>query len=868
MYPEESIQNVFHAMRIDPALRQIFNSEMPTWLTLSQLNHETATSDGKCYTSCLTRGLQWAQTLGDAARNGFKMVYAPIDQHEWFKPSLAYYTTLLHKRLMGETVLETKLMNGNRFDAHVYSHCTRNESGAFTIYGVNTADDRARVLAKMPLMRSGNEYLEYVLTVNSANGKVQLNGNDIIEGMPLTLSPVVKTKRFQKPAILSMPAHSVGFWVFSKARVVECEREHDVDQAKYTKWGKTSSEQLLVQLIREEIERDNEMEKNLIGKTKSMNRERRSIPNEIEKDHKLNAIKKNVNGGDNGIHKRNRRSIDAEMTAARHRRAGNLINLIYNEMDTLKHGQTHSPLKSDAIRSKRHINALSRLLEKFELKKPAFNFKPSTFKLSAAAIPPITAVHDIYSVNSAERKVFDSVENPELPAGDIHFDFEEMANGAANPANGAYVGAENGVARNQEIQEAPVVNEPIQGPEEVIAPGNHEMYYESLFGDAPLPQTPSPPQPFNQPGMTLVNPQQQPRFDELWEMDAAQFPSMPSLAAKQPTQDQDPAINTNIDFVVKELQPTWQMNHENLQKARNQMQKFYPPSISSTKISSLLPNVARPQPIRSPFFDSAEKRFFETRRRRRRSINAHMNDEIEQRVQNMAGKRMEPRDSGEYNNLDDAIGKLSILDRALKIVAEMDRKTDQGSKQQTDLEKITAELKKLGEFVAQSASSLSPPSAAAAAVTPDENTQKRCKILSKSMEQRCLREPALPVLGLFKRENEDKAKKPTGPIKKLLAKVKENQRHKRSISDSLDEIMSNNIHLNEIPRELFGETRPIEVKFVKKPYERKEEKPLLKKVYDSAIEPVPEMLRAVKKTVNKLVDSVTQQVYGFWKMWS
>lgn len=845
---------------------------MPVWLTLTQ----TAASNGNRYMSCMTKGLKWAQTLGDASRSGFKMVYTPIDQHEWFKPSLTYYTTLLHKRLMGGTVLDTKILNGNRFDAHIYSHCMRNVSGAFTIYGVNTAAEKSNVLAKMPPMRAGTEYMEYVLTVNSGNGKVQLNGRDIEEDMPL--DPAVKSKRFNKPAVLLMPAHSVGFWVFSKATLPECERALDVDQTRYTRLGKTSSEQLLQELIQEEVQREDEMEKNSIDQTISTRRERRAIQNDIEKGYKLNAIKRNVNDDENGIHKRNRRAINEEIAASRLRRAGNLMLFVYNEMDLNKGRYIHLPFlaKLDSEippkRAKRHINGLSRLLEKFEFKKPAFNFKPPPFKLGAAAIPPITAVHDIYKVNPAEHKIFNSVENPELPTGDVHFDFEEMANGAQNPANPV---AENTgynlaeiPAQSAPIQEIPIVNEPIPEvvPETLHAQNPPEQYYESLFGDAPLSQTPPPPPPpqqFHSPAATIVAPQQSPRFDELWEMEAAQFPSMPSLAPKQPTQEQNPAINTNIEFVVKELQPTWQMNQENMEKARNNLQKYYQPPLGNAKISSLLPNVARSQNILSPFFDSAEKRFFETRRRRR-SIDAGMNEEIEERVQEMAAKRPHSKESGEYNDLDDAIDKLSILDRALKIVADIDptRHPDQN----TDLAKIAADLKRLGEIVTKNMGNVPSSTPPTVRTTDDENIQKRCKILSKSLEQRCLREQINPLVALFKHENEDKAKKSTGPIKKLLAKVKEIQRHKRSIGYSDDEILANDIRLNDIQTELFGEAKPKGINFVKTPYVRRQDNrvPEKKSKSDLPQEPVPKILRAVKTTVNRLLDSVARHVVSLW----
>lgn len=847
LHPEKSVDNVFDESAVDIALDTILSSDTPVWLTLAQLNNQTSA------TNSLAKGLNWARTLGDASRIGFKMIYAPIDQQEWFEPTLSYYTTLLHKRLMGRTVLDSNLLNGNQFNTHMYTHCTPNSNGAFVIYGVNMADSEANVQAKMPPIRSGSDYKEYVLTVNQYSGKVQLNGIDIVEGRPLI--PINKPKRLALPAHLSLPARSVGFWVFSNAELPACERNLDEEPLRLPTLPKTSSEELLQLLIREDIQRDDDMEKNPISRMRvDGHRMRRSVPNAIEKEHKINSIQQNAHVNDNEIHKRDRRSIDDDMAAARSRRADNLL---LNEFEAMKQQQINLPFaaKMDTAtglkRPKRQIgNALTRLMEKIELKKPSFNLKPPTFKLPQIALPPITAVHDIYPPNSAERRVFHSVENPNLPAGDVHFDFEEMANGAPNPANANYEPQpQNGPGPiNREIQEVPMVNDPVRDgmPEDLNVPNTPDQYYESLFGDAPIALTPPPlVQPYHHMPPAEMGPPPPARYEELWEMDAAQMPPMPSLAPKQSNQPQEAPVNTNIDFVVKETQPTWQKNQENLQKARESLQKFYPPA---SKISSLLMNVARPQNFRSPFFDSTE-----TRRRRRRSIDAEMNEEIERRVKELGVKRPQAKDSGEYNNLDSAIEKLSILDRALKIVAEMDRSEHRES--ETDFGKISTELKKLGEIVAQNAGSaalLPPPPS----TSNDIELHKQCKIMSKSMEQRCLREPARPFVTLMKHVTDTTAKKVAGPIKKLLSRVQANQRNKRSADEV---ILENDIRLNEIPTEIFGDVKVAD--FVKMPYVRIEEKPAPKGLIE---EELPKILNAIKGTFDRLVTTATDQMTTWW----
>lgn len=138
-------------MNVDPALRTILNGEPPVWLSLLQKN-----TDSKNPLTQMKQGLNWAQILGDAAKNGFKVIYAPIIRQTWYENSMTYYTTLLHKRIIGQTVFDTKMFNGNRFDTHFYAHCTKNMSGSFTLFGVNAADSSLDITAKLPFLSGEN----------------------------------------------------------------------------------------------------------------------------------------------------------------------------------------------------------------------------------------------------------------------------------------------------------------------------------------------------------------------------------------------------------------------------------------------------------------------------------------------------------------------------------------------------------------------------------------------------------------------------------------------------------------------------------------------------------------------------------------
>lgn len=115
-YSDENIDDFFSSMNIDPALRTLLNGDSPVWLSLIQKSD----ADNKHPLTHMKEGLNWAQTLGDAARNGFKVIYTPINKNTWYESTMSYYTTLLHKRIIGQTVFDTKIFNGNRYDTHFY----------------------------------------------------------------------------------------------------------------------------------------------------------------------------------------------------------------------------------------------------------------------------------------------------------------------------------------------------------------------------------------------------------------------------------------------------------------------------------------------------------------------------------------------------------------------------------------------------------------------------------------------------------------------------------------------------------------------------------------------------------------------------
>lgn len=712
----------------------------------------------------MKQGLNWAQILGDAAKNGFKVIYSPINKNTWYEPSMSYYTTLLHRRIIGQTVFDTKMFNGNRFDSHFYAHCTKNMSGSFTLFGVNAAESSLDITAKLPF-RSGTEFKEFILTVG-VNGKVFLNGAEIIE--PTVLTAVEKYKLPGKGALLSMPAHSVAFWVFTGANIPECESTDIISFETEQIQQRTSSELLLQQLIVESVTNTNEgastasAEENTITRSKRhaiskkggfVSRIRRDVENAIDKHSEYNAIEMD--------------EVDAEAQTRDKRFIGDgkIANSIYNELDDLKR-RSLAPFKIKLLsrRMKRDINMLKNLFDKFDLKKSAFNFKTPTLRLgSKSLIPTISTVHDVLNPGTVEKRLFDPVENPELPSGDVHF---EIAEAVTEPNE--YAAALN--AANQIVERTPAV----------IATGPSFDTYANV-GFAP------PTAVINSVVSNAVP--LSASLGELTEIDAkpdivtaASIQNVAPIPAPVPAQHQ-------IQFVVNDLPPTWKVNRENMEKARNNLrQNLWPMSMNVAQnanpkpIAAFLPNVAQIQSIQPD-----ENAFFESKRRRRRAIDSKMNEEIEKRVQRGDTGAMQHE-----NQLGEAFGQVEFLDKILRLIDDLERNQNSVLRGGNGIG-----LRKMLAIRRAEAS--------------ENGSPKKCKILSMAMEKQCLETESQPKT-LFKRAIENKRnKKPNGPLKKLIAKIKETAekplqfRSRRSVKDIDESMQSNENSINSILKEYNSE---------------------------------------------------------------
>lgn len=808
-------------------MRTIFNSQTPIWLSLQQ-----PISTPQTLLMQMKQGLNWAQSLGDAAKNGFNVLYSPLNSpmnsHRLDEPSLSYYTTLLHKRIIGQTVFDTKIFNGNRFDSKFYAHCTRNMSGSFTLFGVNAGDSKLDVTAKLPF-RSGTEYMEFILTV-SPNGKVHLNGLEIIE--PTILAPVSRKKYPGKTTLLTTPAHSVGFWVFTAASIPECESTEPVEfVADTTTRAKTSSEKLLQTLIVETtlLDQSQMNNKNTIRRGKRHAIIKKDIDNMILKEVENNGI-----ALDDPMDEemRNKRNIDDLMKPAR---GGKLMNRIYEDIDGIKRRNMMIPYKTKLLltppkRSKRDVNLLGKLLEKFELKKPILNLKKPSLRLSSGLIPPIHTVHDIFVPAQNEKKLFDSIENPDLPNGEVYFEI-----GDQSQINDGAINSENVLPVVHSINASPNTN-PFMN-----------LYNNAAFPPQPQAEVLHPLQHGAIPTSAL--------FGELTEVEAHSPAVTVAPHTPQLLGDKNPMQQHNIDFVIKDLQPTWLTNRDNMEKARNNLQQYYWQAVNqqAPKISSMLPNVgAFPQQNKQYVSDDGEHVLFESaRRRRRRAITSKMNEEIEKRVQLNENVPLNVEPAAVDESMD-------LLEKLILVIESIEN--NNGIDAQTNFKKLEEILKKSGQ-------------------SSDDSTQRSCKVLSKAVEQQCIdakNEPQQPLLKRF--FNENKVKKPNGPIKKLVDKVKSdvkklNGRVKRSAN-----IES---HINAIPKHHESDGNSFELwNIIKNPlkpltqnHENVPNEAKIEAAFDDATIKLTEenkgalkILKEVESSFHNILRSITKQ-FAHWANW-
>ncbi|KAJ6634250.1 Heparanase [Pseudolycoriella hygida] len=693
--PENDATKFFHT---DPTLRSLLRTRVPVWLNVPQ-TFQSSTS-AFCLRECELRGIHWANILGVSAQNGFKVVFQNIDKSEVMNPSLSYYVSLLHKKIMGGKVFDTKVLNGNSLSPKFFTHCTRNVSGSFSVMGVNPADYKTTISTKLPSKYTGLQVYKYVLNVQ--DGQISFNG--IRVNISTELHPIVKIKKPNRLTTFTLPPRSVGFWVFPLANLKQCSIPFDTNnvpsESDFELSPRTASEKLLQELISEIVQIDET--KNEIKRTK-----RHAV---VKKDSKhMHRVKRNANPG------------------YETRRAATLFKKFSDEAAKKSFG----PLTQPKLRVRRQINSLNinnnynnrfnNLFKTFDLPQPTklrmakfWNLPPPTQKTlqqNPEAIPPVTStIHDVYSVHPSEQ-IFKSAENPELPTGDVFFEVGEER----NMDYVEFDGKSDKLTQSQQQHTKTAVDEKFVDVDAAQGPAGVPDHMQDFYMKAK--------------GTKLTTPEISP-YSELWESDAYQKPPPPQSDDNNRFIGQPHNPEQNIDLIVKELPPTWRQNKENLMKAKNSLNSIY--MSDGDRASSINVNLPTRQ------YDMDEDGFFVSKRKKR-SISSNLNDEIENKVNNLKKEKVTNNKevADEYEDVLSKTGdKIHFLEKITKIVESLEKIDDIGKYKNID--KLTSDIKELENFLLKKNAKLG-------VLKPKtKNTRKeirrKCKILSVNLEHQCLKE--------------------------------------------------------------------------------------------------------------------------------
>ncbi|XP_059217813.1 uncharacterized protein LOC106095284 isoform X2 [Stomoxys calcitrans] len=240
----------------DPALKVLFKEKVPVWLTLLKtFNPSLSFMDDEE----VQEGLNWAQTMGDAAHNGFDVIFKPVSLSDWESPKYSFYVTAVYKKVMGSRVFAAKPLSGFFGRSNkLYTHCANSESGGLAFMVINKQTTPLQITVRSMSKLKDNEVWQYALTMS--DGQVMLNNKQV--SINSTLEPEIKRKQSNSFVQLKTPASSVSFWVLPNANVEHCQytevdssmstSTEDESQESTEKIKRyTSSDRLLKELIKE-----------------------------------------------------------------------------------------------------------------------------------------------------------------------------------------------------------------------------------------------------------------------------------------------------------------------------------------------------------------------------------------------------------------------------------------------------------------------------------------------------------------------------------------------------------------------------------------------------------------------------------------
>ncbi|XP_058982868.1 uncharacterized protein LOC101898197 isoform X2 [Musca domestica] len=200
----------------DPALKVLFKEKVPVWLTLPE-NHNSLMMS--MMDEELNEGLDWAQTMGDAAHGGFNTIFKHMSLSDLENPKFSFFVTALFKKIMGSRVFDAKPLTG-LFGRNnkLYTHCANNVSGGLAFMVINKQEMTLTISVRSTTKLRDTELWKYALTMD--DDRVLLNNKRV--NINSTLLPEIKRKSGQSSVQLKTPGLSVTFFVLPNVNMEHC----------------------------------------------------------------------------------------------------------------------------------------------------------------------------------------------------------------------------------------------------------------------------------------------------------------------------------------------------------------------------------------------------------------------------------------------------------------------------------------------------------------------------------------------------------------------------------------------------------------------------------------------------------------------
>ncbi|XP_065342829.1 heparanase-like [Cloeon dipterum] len=207
---------------------------MPVWLG------ETGTAFGGGAAELSDRfvgSFLWLDKLGVAASEGIKVVirqslfgghYGLIrNDHGSLVPNPDFWVSILYKRLVGTGVVGVTLLKDFKGPVRIYCHCTEPSAlhpglGGVTIFGINLLSDAIEL--SLQGTHNVSSVDRYILQGETGlqSQHVLLNGEKL-ELLANFRLPPMAAQPMDLNSPISMPEHSIGFWVLHGAQVPACQ---------------------------------------------------------------------------------------------------------------------------------------------------------------------------------------------------------------------------------------------------------------------------------------------------------------------------------------------------------------------------------------------------------------------------------------------------------------------------------------------------------------------------------------------------------------------------------------------------------------------------------------------------------------------